>query len=65
MQMSITYYLRVKRANNLCLGRWIYKYNPTIKANNDIVFKCESADHLGHPLHTEKMYDTMNEKKHH
>ena len=29
-----------------------YKYNPTIKVNNEIVDRCESAEHLGHLLHT-------------
>ena len=40
-----------------------YKYNPTIKVNNEIVAKCESADHLGHPLHTEKTQDALAEKE--
>ena len=39
-----------------------YKYNPTIKVNNEIVVKCDSADHLGHPLHTERTYDALAEK---
>ena len=39
-----------------------YKYNPIIKVNNEIVVKCESADHLGHPLHTEKTRDVLAEK---
>ena len=29
-----------------------YIYNPTVKVNNDIVSRCDSAEHLGHLLHT-------------
>ena len=38
-------------------------YHSTVKrVNNEIVAKCESADHLGHPLHTEKTHDALAEK---
>ena len=30
-----------------------YEYNPTVKVNNEIVSRSESAEHLGHFLHTE------------
>ena len=39
-----------------------YKYNHIIKVNNEIVAKCESADHLGHILHTEKTCDALAEE---
>ena len=29
-----------------------YEYNPTVKVNNEIVSRSESAEHLGHLLHT-------------
>ena len=29
-----------------------YVYNPTIKVNNEIVSRCDSAMHLGHMLYT-------------
>ena len=52
-----------KKSKYLVFGRdGKYKYNPTIKVNNEIVVKCESADHLGHPLHTENTYDALVEK---
>ena len=31
-----------------------YIYNPTVKVNNDIVSRWDSAEHLGHLLHTKK-----------
>ena len=52
-----------KKSKYLVFGKnGKYKYNPTIKVNNEIVVKCESADHLGHPLHTEKTLDALAEK---
>ena len=52
-----------KKSKYLVFGKdGKYKYNPTIKVNNEIVVKCESADHLGHPLHTENTYDALVEK---
>ena len=52
-----------KKSKYLVFGKnGKYKYNPTIKVNNEIVVKCESADHLGHPLHTEKTCDVLAEK---
>ena len=39
-----------------------YKYNHTITVNNEVVERCEEADHLGHPLHTGKPLEALAEK---
>ena len=39
-----------------------YKYNHVVKVNNEIVDRCEKADHLGHPLQTENTLDALAEK---
>ena len=39
------------KSKYLILGS--YKYNPIIQVNNETVYRCESALHLGHLLHTE------------
>ena len=39
-----------KKSKYLIFGE--YNYNPTLKVNNEIVSRCESAFHLGHLIHT-------------
>ena len=38
-----------------------YIYNPTVKVNNDIVSRCDSAEHLGHLLHTKNTSNILIE----
>ena len=39
-----------------------YKTNHIVKVNNELVDRCEKADHLGHTLNTESSTDAMAEK---
>ena len=39
-----------------------YKINHIVKVNNEVVNRCEKADHLGHPLHTENTTEALAEK---
>ena len=39
-----------KKSKYLIFGD--YNYNPTLKVNNEVVARCESALHLGHLIHT-------------
>ena len=39
-----------------------YKYNPTLKVNNEVVSRCESALHLGHLLHTKHTNNELIDK---
>ena len=44
-----------KKSKYLIFGKdGKYKFNHTVHVNNEIVERCIEADHLGHPLHTEK-----------
>ena len=38
------------------------KINHIVKVNNEVVNRCEKADHLGHPLHTENTTEALAEK---
>ena len=52
-----------KKSKYLVFGKaGRYKYNHTVKVNNEIVVRCEKADHLGHPLQTENTLDALAEK---
>ena len=52
-----------KKSKYLIFGKdGKYKYNHTVKVNNEIVERCEEADHLGHPLHTTNTLNALAEK---
>ena len=48
-----------KKSKYLVFGD--YKYNPTIKVNNEAVPRCESALHLGHLLNTRNTRNALIE----
>ena len=39
-----------------------YKTNHIVKVNNEVVDRCEKAEFLGHPLHSENTYDALTER---
>ena len=52
-----------KKSKYLIFGKdGKYKYNHIVKVNNEIVERCEEADHLGHPLHTTNTLNALAEK---
>ena len=52
-----------KKSKYLIFGKdGKYKFNHTVHVNNEIVERCIEADHLGHPLHTEKTVEALAEK---
>ena len=52
-----------KKSKYLIFGKdGKYKYNHIIKVNNEIVERCEAADHLGHTLHTGNTLNALAEK---
>ena len=52
-----------KKSKYLIFGKdGNYKYNHIVKVNNEIVERCEEADHLGHPLHTTNTLNVLAEK---
>ncbi|CAL4102696.1 unnamed protein product [Meganyctiphanes norvegica] len=48
-----------KKSKYLVFGN--YKYNPTLKVNNEVVPRSEIAPHLGHMLHTDSTTDELTE----
>ena len=46
-----------KKSKYLIFGT--YKYNHTVKVNNEIVVRSDSAMHLGHKLHTRNTYNVL------
>ena len=46
-----------KKSKYLIFGT--YKYNSTVRVNNEIVEKCDSAMHLGHKLHTCNTHEVL------
>ena len=48
-----------KKSKYLVFGN--YKYNPTVKVNNEVVPRSESAPHLGHMLHTDNTTDELTD----
>ena len=52
-----------KKSKYLIFGKdGKYKYNHIVKVNNEVVERCEEADHLGHPLHTTNTLNVLAEK---
>ena len=52
-----------KKSKYLIFGKdGKYKYNHIVKVNNEVVERCEEADHLGYPLHTTNTLNGLAEK---
>ena len=48
-----------KKSKYLIFGP--YKYNSSVRVNNEVVERCDEAVHLGHVLHTGKTHDALIE----